>query len=213
MANEPWASDANYPAGSDPWSGTPTKSAPSAGEIAAGHVPGVPDPAEVENWWKNRADTRIDALEDAIIDSIEHWQPLQAVGNIVTNIVGSNLGGQQGLGVETTADAAILTNVCTVDIRPGDIITDIAVDVDPSGAAQAITVSLVGFWLVGAVWTGHLVTLTITNPPAGPLRYDHSNAVLTGGAYTVLPGTFWFWTIGIGDHPTKMAAVAVAKNR
>lgn len=68
MANEPWASDANYPAGADPWSGTPTKSAPGLSEIAAGHVPGVPDPAEVENWWKNRADTRLAAMESYFVD-------------------------------------------------------------------------------------------------------------------------------------------------
>jgi hypothetical protein len=59
MANEIWSSDADYSAGSDPWSGTPTKAAPSLPEIAAGHTPGVPVPAEVENWWKNRSDTRV----------------------------------------------------------------------------------------------------------------------------------------------------------
>lgn len=63
MANEPWASDAAYPAGSDPWSGQATKVAPGLAEIAAGHTPGVPVPAETENWWKNRADTRLAALE------------------------------------------------------------------------------------------------------------------------------------------------------
>jgi hypothetical protein len=34
-----WATDTNYPAGSDPWSGLPTKRAPSAGEIAQGAEP------------------------------------------------------------------------------------------------------------------------------------------------------------------------------
>lgn len=67
MANEPWASDLNYPAGADPWSGTPTKSAPGLSEIAAGHVPGAPDPAEVENWWKNRADSRLAVMESYFV--------------------------------------------------------------------------------------------------------------------------------------------------
>lgn len=63
MANEIWASDAAYPAGPEPWATEPTKVAPDAAEIAAGHAPALPVPAEVENWWKNRADTRILAAE------------------------------------------------------------------------------------------------------------------------------------------------------
>lgn len=48
-----WATNPNYPAGSEPWAGTPTKVEPDAGELAAGHTPGIIDPAEKENWWKN----------------------------------------------------------------------------------------------------------------------------------------------------------------
>lgn len=62
MANEKWASDDNYPAGTDPWSAQPTKVAPSGAEIEAGHTPGVPVPAETENWWKNRADGLLEYL-------------------------------------------------------------------------------------------------------------------------------------------------------
>lgn len=69
MANEIWASDANYPAGGDPWSGTPTKVAPDAAEIAAGHVPSIIDPAEKENWWKNRIDS-------AVLPEIAERRPL-----------------------------------------------------------------------------------------------------------------------------------------
>lgn len=57
-----WSSDTNYPAGSDPWSATPTKVTPSDGEITAGHTPGVPPDAQVENWWKNRVDTAIESI-------------------------------------------------------------------------------------------------------------------------------------------------------
>src|SRR6185295_12739707 len=52
-----WATDANYPAGSDPWSGTPTKSAPDAGKIATGFVPDTDQAAEEVNWiLANHAD-------------------------------------------------------------------------------------------------------------------------------------------------------------
>lgn len=73
MANEPWASDATFPAGADPWSGQPTKVVPDVAEIAAGHTPGLPVPAETENWWKNRTDARLSAIElDFIPPSVDY---------------------------------------------------------------------------------------------------------------------------------------------
>lgn len=47
-----WASDTNYAAGSDPWAATPTKVQPSEGQIATGHIPADPAPAQFENWFK-----------------------------------------------------------------------------------------------------------------------------------------------------------------
>lgn len=48
-----WASTANYPAGADPWSATPTKVAPGSAYVAAGFGPGQPLPAQVMNWFLN----------------------------------------------------------------------------------------------------------------------------------------------------------------
>ena len=45
-----WASDANYPAGSESWSATPTRVAPSAGQQAAGVAPEDVLPAQWFNW-------------------------------------------------------------------------------------------------------------------------------------------------------------------
>ena len=45
-----WATDANYPAGSDPWSGHVTKSAPSAGKVGTGLVPDTDLAAEEFNY-------------------------------------------------------------------------------------------------------------------------------------------------------------------
>lgn len=48
-----WATNTNYAAGSDPWSGTPTKSQPSGGKIASGFVPNTDEAAEETNWVLN----------------------------------------------------------------------------------------------------------------------------------------------------------------
>lgn len=48
-----WATDANYDAGSDAWSGLPTKRAPSVGEQAKGKIPGQFFFAQVMNYLLN----------------------------------------------------------------------------------------------------------------------------------------------------------------
>jgi hypothetical protein len=48
-----FATDANYSAGSKPWSSQPTKVKPPGGNLASGHVPEEEPPAEWENWVKN----------------------------------------------------------------------------------------------------------------------------------------------------------------
>ena len=44
-----WATDANYPAGTDPWSAQPTRSTPSSGKRGTGYVPDTDDAAEEDN--------------------------------------------------------------------------------------------------------------------------------------------------------------------
>lgn len=50
-----WATDANYPAGSDAWSGTPTGVEPSSGEKGTGFVPAERPPAQFFNWFMHLA--------------------------------------------------------------------------------------------------------------------------------------------------------------
>lgn len=64
-----WASDANYPAGSDPWSGQPTKAAPSSGVIAAGVAPGDMLPADWFNYILQHGAERIRVLQSIVEDS------------------------------------------------------------------------------------------------------------------------------------------------
>lgn len=62
-----WAADANYPAGAFPWSATPTKVAPDDAEITAGNTPTIPPDAQVDNWWRNRVDSIIDATGNTAV--------------------------------------------------------------------------------------------------------------------------------------------------
>ena len=48
-----WSTTANYPPGTDPWSGTPTTVAPSAGTQAQGFIPNTKSPAQIFNWLWN----------------------------------------------------------------------------------------------------------------------------------------------------------------
>lgn len=45
-----WATDVDYAAGADPWSATPTRVEPDAGDKASGLVPGTRAPAQWLNW-------------------------------------------------------------------------------------------------------------------------------------------------------------------
>lgn len=45
-----WASDANYPAGSEAWSGTPTRVEPDPDQLGTGNVPEERPPAQHHNW-------------------------------------------------------------------------------------------------------------------------------------------------------------------
>jgi hypothetical protein len=51
--NPVWSTDANYPAGAEPWSGTATKTEPSSGKQDEGWEPGEHPPAQYFNWWQN----------------------------------------------------------------------------------------------------------------------------------------------------------------
>lgn len=63
-----WSTDANFPAGTDPWSGTPTTVEPSSGQKAAGWNPSQRPPAQYLNWWQNLVYQWV-AWLDSIFDS------------------------------------------------------------------------------------------------------------------------------------------------
>lgn len=63
FADFDWATDTNYPAGSETWSATPVKVAPSAGVQADGFAPTDQPPAQWLNWLFNEIVTAGQALE------------------------------------------------------------------------------------------------------------------------------------------------------
>ena len=60
-----FATDANYPAGTDPWSGTPTKVKPALAVTAPGHMPNTEWPSQWENWWKANVAEHLALAADA----------------------------------------------------------------------------------------------------------------------------------------------------
>jgi hypothetical protein len=72
-----WATDTNYPAGTDAWSGTATKVEPTSGQKAAGWEPGQRPPAQYQNWWMGLVSDWIayfgDPGEKSIAFGIHAW--------------------------------------------------------------------------------------------------------------------------------------------
>ena len=73
-----WASDANYPAGSESWSAAPTRVAPSAGQQAAGVAPEDVLPAQWFNWLFGNIVESGQALEARGLQ--EAWDRAEADG-------------------------------------------------------------------------------------------------------------------------------------
>lgn len=84
-----WATDANYPAGSDPWAGSPTKVAPTSGDQARGWTPNQEPSPQAFNWWKNLVGQWFTWLDDQTFNTFlgpAQWQPSSGstVGDFLT---------------------------------------------------------------------------------------------------------------------------------
>lgn len=82
-----WSSNANYPAGSDSWSGTPTKVDPGTSKTAQGFVPGERVPAQWINSFWNKESAFIAYLD--MIDAL-NWTPRIQIKSGVTMNLGAN---------------------------------------------------------------------------------------------------------------------------
>lgn len=68
IADVAWATDANYPAGSEPEQGTPTKIATTAPQKAVGWRPEEKPPAQNWNLWNNEAYKWFQYIDDGVFD-------------------------------------------------------------------------------------------------------------------------------------------------
>ena len=69
-----WATNANFPAGAQPWSATPTRVAPSGGVAAAGFAPAEQPPAQFMNYQLGKtADGVADAAAVATHAAMRDW--------------------------------------------------------------------------------------------------------------------------------------------
>lgn len=84
FADFDWATDTNYPAGSETWSATPTKVAPSSGVRADGFAPGDQPPAQWINWLFNSIIVEGQALELRGLQ--EAWDQSETNGDTTPHI-------------------------------------------------------------------------------------------------------------------------------
>lgn len=80
-----WATDTNYPAGSEPEAGTPTKVAYTLGQEQVGWRPGQRPPAQELNTWMHRVGKWIDWIDQLTSAKWQwingcHFTPLNAYG-------------------------------------------------------------------------------------------------------------------------------------
>lgn len=133
-----WATDANYPAGGDAWSGQPTKVEPSAGEKADGFVPDTFPPAEWFNSLFNNTFEYLQYFDDFFTTSDEIVYPTAKTRTIqVTAGCGTADGGSWNNASDWQATAA--SQFITFDLKPllpsGATIISIYMIVNPTSAA------------------------------------------------------------------------------
>jgi hypothetical protein len=210
----PWATDANYTSG--PYTGTPTKVASSVGEAERGHTPGAKTAAQKQNFWQNVVGKWIDFLaplfgDNGLIEPTRtFWQTLASVGNTTTNIANGYVA---GVGVNAASANAVITNACAIDLKPGDRISDISVMLEPTGAAQTVTLQLFVWSIDAGAMSFRSLQLEITDPPAGAAIYNASNATLTGGPLTVAADEACHWSLSMGAVGTNALAAGITKDR
>lgn len=76
-----WANDETYPAGADPWSGTPTKIRPSATVRAKGWRPTYPPAAQHLNYMFHHL---INGAYNGIAQRLGNWQAVYSVADVTT---------------------------------------------------------------------------------------------------------------------------------
>lgn len=105
-----WSSDANYPAGSDAWSATPTKVEPTNGEKAVGAIPQTGFGAQQLNWLIANLGDWINHLDGLDVTRVrEDWVGKAIASSTADPIVNFSkwkitVGAGGGVGLVSTSD-------------------------------------------------------------------------------------------------------------
>jgi len=156
-------------------------------------------------------------LQDMVIGgkspSFTHWQSLQSIGNVQTNVASGHI---SGAGVATTAANAIITNPCLIDLKAGDRITDISILLHPSAGPQTFRLYLYSLRIEAGPAIGFTsLQLEIVDPAAVVAKFNKTNAVLTGGPLVVAADNAFHWRVEFGNQAaaSKAYGVAITKDR
>lgn len=210
-----WSTDANYPAGGDPWSATPTRVEPDAGNKAGGFVPKEKPPAQFFNWLIGVLANWVAYFDDHLLtpEVLERAIPLIiATGNNNSSDnnewVTAGAGGQPAdPHITSTMDGAIAFVGVPIYIGEKFAIGDgIDVSVNP-GAARATGHAMVASLMKGAVdWTDGTVTWTTVLTHEDNLSTNQQKIALNfGAAYTVVAGDVFYVRLQAGDTGLSQA--------
>lgn len=210
-----WSTDANYPAGSDPWSATPTRVEPDAGDKAAGFDPGEKPPAQWFNWLLGVLANWVAYFDDHLLTPEVLERPIHLIPSVGNNNIDANnewvsaAAGAQPADphVTSTMDGAVAFFAVPIYIGEKFAIGDgIDVSVNP-GAARSSTDRMKADLLQGSVnWTDGSVTWTTVITHFDNASTNQQKIALNYGAsYTVVAGDVFYVRLQAGNTGASFA--------
>lgn len=212
-----WATDANYPAGSEVWSGTATRVEPNAAQKGTGLVPATRPPAQFLNWIKGLLTDWV-AYFAAIIDSNEEhtyqtpktrtiWIPGGDFQPASLDVVGAATDEQWSIDQNgdpyrrSRENLGVCVYTVSRELPSGGVLTRVDVLVDPGAARGG------GLRLTAYVDSYDFPTPpTATTPAAASLGSDEQDAV--GHALQYLSITGLSETIVRSDDVVQVRVVS-----
>lgn len=133
-----------------------------------------------------------------------HYQCLQVGGNVSTNVGNGSAGWDM---IVSTGAAAELSNLCTIPLNPGDVITGMSITLFGSASAGSFVSKLTNALNDGSHAT---LTQTVVNPPAS---YGTYVLDLTATPYTVPAANAFVWHVLIPLTSEQVQTVGIRKKR
>lgn len=217
---EEFATDTNYPAGSNPWNGNPTRVAPSAGPNAAGLEPEETLPAPWWNYFIGRLTAWVKYLRGFVNETDDEFAYPVTKSRELTisahNCIPSSSAGIWGsswtvepiteFSIEgnmySTADEAVLFKDLSFIIPTGSQLDEVAVIVKP-GAARAVASNRMKLVIFEQSHNFTTPALAVAGTSLGADADNGTTGVqlleLTGLAEILVEGKVYFMAIIAGD--------------